>query len=269
MKTMINFYYYNTANGQEAQDYALLCESLKEDKGRAGLFACICSKPHALGPHGTSQPIELNDDIILRNQWDSDFGRVFDWYEDIRPYDRSIKRGHYLDITQEMIDVRNNTYVCGYCGRYSDKADIFCRKCLGSEYLTEGNLDLLALRPVAISNSAPRLPDGMQMRLKKLWRVAQVTRLKEKAKKLIADTRKEKARYVAEANEKLRIKLHFLNNGVDIGNMIYYPSRNVVCYGWRTRVSMEEAVKIESKLKPFWFTLEFNLNDGTVYTSKV
>ena len=98
-----------------------------------------------------SEDIELETSCLFSNQWNTACGkRVFDWYEAIYP-NRKIKEGHYLDITDEMRQIRQTTLVCGYCGKnYPNGKPGFCNACLDSEYLKESDLALLRLLPVAL-----------------------------------------------------------------------------------------------------------------------
>lgn len=105
--------------------------------------------------------VRLETRHVFDNQWNATFdadhpgaARLFDWILYCGPLNRKAKRGHYLDVTDEMQDLRRRTYACGFCGEeYYDPPNrdcgLFCGKCLGSEYLGSGNLHLLKLRPVA------------------------------------------------------------------------------------------------------------------------
>jgi hypothetical protein len=99
--------------------------------------------------------IELETEFLFENQWNSNVGRVFDWYEeavfDSRGKERkNIKRGHYLEITPEMAEIRRNTLKCGYTGQQfpAAKGYIFneTENALGSPYLKESELHALEPR---------------------------------------------------------------------------------------------------------------------------
>jgi hypothetical protein len=77
---------------------------------------------------------------------------LFDFACEVSPYNRAIKRGHYLIQTKEMQKLRDNTNVCGYCGHQeaAQKGAVFCTQCIDSEYLTQELLPALRMLPTSL-----------------------------------------------------------------------------------------------------------------------
>lgn len=160
IKTKIHAYRYDVTNPVEAKAYAALCARMEAQDTK-------CFESWGVNSHYQSAldgiEVELETMYVFDNQWNTapipgvtDKGlRVFDWALDYKPdgWEKSIKQGHYLDLTPEMIEVRENRLKCGYCGKQYDKRDtpappMFCTSCLGSEYLREKDLYLTRIGPV-------------------------------------------------------------------------------------------------------------------------
>src|SRR6266436_1174217 len=102
LQTKIHTYKFDVSQPDQAREYEALCARLKED-GRH-FFNVLAIPGH--GEHKVNAgEITLEPACIFSNQWNSDQGRVFDWYEGIYP-NRKIKSGHWLEITEEMRQVR-------------------------------------------------------------------------------------------------------------------------------------------------------------------
>src|SRR5262245_25066500 len=113
METTLHIYEFDTRKPEDAAKYDALCERLKGQ----GL---TCFETHGRGSHfydvqgidGQTIPLDLGH--LFDNQWNTgpipgqfDEGvRVFDWAQDYRPFGSdTIKRGHYLEQTEEMREV--------------------------------------------------------------------------------------------------------------------------------------------------------------------
>lgn len=153
IKTKIHFYYFNLANEKDAKAYKDLKSELKSNAHRGHWLNALALQEggHWTEEHGTSKTIELEvDNFITNNQWNTKCGqRVFDWCEDIYP-NRQLKKGHYLEITQEMVKARK-TLKCGYTGKLirdpEAKENDFNLAAIGSKYLQEKDFPLLRLEP--------------------------------------------------------------------------------------------------------------------------
>lgn len=167
IKTKIHAYRYDVTKPVEAKAYADLCAKMEAQGTK-------CFESWGVNSHYQSTldgiEVELETAFIFDNQWNTapipgvtDKGlRVFDWAMDYKPdvWARSIKQGHYLDLTPEMIEVRENRLKCGYCGKQYDKRDTppppaFCNQCLGDEYLKEKDLHLTRIGPVKEHKHSP------------------------------------------------------------------------------------------------------------------
>jgi hypothetical protein len=201
-------------------------------------------------PPAEGLPVDLETAHIFDNQWNtapiegiSAKGlRVFDWAED-HPinFSNNIKRGHYLDITEDMRAVRRNTVACGYCGKQYRPApeQVFCDACLGSEYLKETNLHLLRLRPVAADGGAPRAPltDEEKRQLTPAYVDAQINGRTERDKARIAAKRADVAKRYEDTIRNATTEhdgfVWLMDRGVNLGNVIYYNHTGRFCFGWR------------------------------------
>ena len=203
------------------------------------------------GLDGESVTLELQH--VFANQWNTAEGlRVFDsvCYREYSSRKPRFVYGQYLDITPEMIEVRNRIHVCGYCGaNYWDCAtywtlDSVCTACIGSEYLDESRLHLLQLVPVARENPKRQLDPATLATLVERFRAEQIsaTSARDKARQV-----KQRANIVAKATDKIRVAnierdglLWLLDRGVRIDNCIYYSHTSRFCFGWRKPLSAGE-----------------------------
>jgi hypothetical protein len=119
-----------------------------------------------------NRELSLETDFVFDNQWNTapvegvsaEGLRVFDWAEDYQQHRKNLKQGHYLDMTPEMVETRENRLKCGYCGKQYDKRStppppVFCRECLGSQYLKPEDLKLTRVGPVSHQTFAPLTPE--------------------------------------------------------------------------------------------------------------
>lgn len=187
-------------------------------------------------------PIELETEHLFSNQWNASIGRVFDWYEEYDPRS-SIKRGHYLDITDEMREIRRNTYACGYCGKQEPAAKgyVFCPRteCLGSPYLKHTDLCLLRMQSVARDETRAPLTDAELAHLLPQYEAAQQARRQRE----IVKKRAGHAKKLAQAQTEHEGMVWLLDHGFDTSRWIYYAHEDRFCYGWRDKVSDEDAAR--------------------------
>jgi hypothetical protein len=103
--TILHFYYLHLDIEQEKVEYFKLLDTLKDRKKFDALM---------LNPFRTfekfkefdGKEIHLYSDWVTENQWASQESlRFFDWQEAVYP-NKKIKAGYYLDITEEMIALR-------------------------------------------------------------------------------------------------------------------------------------------------------------------
>lgn len=255
MKTVINHYQFNISNQIEKQNY----ENLKKELIKEG-YDCIKTieiEKDYMQKIQSIKEVELETEFIFNNQWNtapinkddpSDTGlRVFDWFQWEHP-NKNYKCGYYLTITDEMKSIRENTYACNYCGKYSDPSEVFCKKCLDNEYLTEKNLKLLRLVKVADKwkVTTPELTKEELDYLLPLYKEAQLIRQKTNNIDLIQ-------KYKNQYKEKIKLALTerngfiwLLSKNLNVDNVIYYEHKNIFSFGWRK--SIKETL-IETELK--------------------
>jgi hypothetical protein len=273
MQTTIHYYSFNIENDTERKAYAELRAELKHTPGRGHWMHCHGTSGDHKHKHGDSEEITLETKCLFENQWNTaepHNQRVFDWYEGVFPNTR-IKAGHYLEITDDMREIRRNTHKCGYCGNFepAPKGYVFCPKCLGSEYLKESELHLTRMRPVDTpfrENRAP-LTEAEAAHLAPLYVEAQIhgttTRDKARIKKQRADLEQELKDSIHQANMKYHGFLWLMNHGIKTGNCIYYSHTDRFCFGWRKVLAGAELSALQDALCefPYDYDLTTTVND--------
>jgi hypothetical protein len=224
--------------------------------------------------NNSTEEVELETKFLFDDQWnevgsDSKNGRrLFDWYLEYRLENKNIKQGHWLDQTQEMLDIRHQNKTCGYCGGMSIGQEVFCTKCLGSEYLEERYLPLLRLRRFSsVRGETPPLTEEEKAWLIQQYEVAQglgkehrdllaVSKLRKKVAALVPDAEVKARGLILEAYKKTEAFTWLLDHKFrDIGNVIYYSHTDKFCFGWSKPYGADASVLKES-LREFPFDFE-------------
>lgn len=270
LETILHAYCFNIRKPEEKAAYA----SLRRDLSAAGL-RCFCT--HGSGSHyrpDLAGPVTLETKHLFANQWNTapipcakdkavaeKGARVFDWAEDYNsqlgaPPD--IKRGHWLEQTAEMREIRRNTVVCGYCGAQEPAAKgyVFCPHCLDSVYLKETDLFLLRMRAVDDTSARPPLTQAEAEHLIPLYRKAQVegstARGRARAAKVRLDAEADYERAIENAEAKRAGKLWLCDRAPGLlENWIYYVHTGRSCFGWRRAFAPAEADRIRALLTDF------------------
>jgi hypothetical protein len=260
MKTILHTYSFNTNNADEKKDYQELVKDLKATKGRGHWLNCW-------GPQTKDRKrieageVTLETAHLFSNQWNTDTMRVFDWYEEYNIEDK-IKRGYYLDITKEMIDVRNYTSNCGWCGKQepSAKGYLFCPHCIGSEYLTEDKLHLTRMMPVANDSPSLRRANLSEIEtaiLLPLWKESQIGGKSERGLARTKKVRDQLTELYNENSEKNEVtyqgKMWWLDQGFELDNLIYYSHTKVFTWGWRHLLTYAEVQKVLEVISEFQY----------------
>jgi hypothetical protein len=275
IKTMVIPFKVNLDRDEvkDKEEYFAMINRLREEVGRGT----------SMGGDGFKKPwwtepteIELETDWLFNNQWNTKCGkRVYDWCEETVP-NRSMKRGYYLVITEEMREVRRNTLKCGYCGKHEPAAKgyTFCHKCLSSEYLKEKDLKMLRLRPCDSPHTyrSPELTDAETARLLPLYKEQQLFGLHERG---IARTKKMRDQIESKLiNGCLKLQEEYerftwlMDNGISVDNVIYYDHTKKTSFGWREPLSpkrTEEVLDIIDAFPWSWY-VKGKDDDGTVRT---
>lgn len=267
MQTTIHQYVFNIDNELEKEAYGTLCQKLNN-------MGLTCFESHGGGSHYrpelNGKIIELDTTYLFGNQWNtapiegiSELGlRIFDWAQDFEPYgNRYLKRGHWLEQTNEMRKIRNNTVSCGYCGRQEiRRGKSFCFDCLDDEYLKSNELHLLRLRPIDSTGSRWALTQDEKDFLIPLYKKAQLVgstkRGKERLAKQRASIEHELETSKANAQTKRDGLIWLLDHGVKIDNCIYYGHTNKFCFGWRNPVDAAFKAELLDILVEFPFEYE-------------
>jgi hypothetical protein len=216
--------------------------------------------------------VALSTSSLFDNQWNEEGGknrRLFDWYLEYRLSGTHIKQGHWLEQTKGMIDIRNNTKKCGYCGNMTTGTEEFCTKCIGSEYLEEKDLYLTRYRPVSERpRQFPELTAGEKALLLPLYETAQGlgkanrealahSKARKKVADLVPEARKKAAKLVEEAEKKTVAYTWLLDNKFrNLDNVIHYTHTDIFSFGWRKPYGKEEAAELRELLQDFPFNWE-------------
>lgn len=248
------------------------------------------SGPHCHGPvlsdvfyafqHLDGQPVELETKHLFSNQWNTPTLRVFDWalcsdelglQSSAENAPQGIKRGHYLEQTDEMREIRRNTNVCGYCGHQEPAARglVFCDRCRGSEYLKSSELHLTRMRSVdaGYDYRSPALSEAEKAHLLPLYREAQTHGLTEREKASRAKDRADIIETYAKATTKAKTehdaKLWLLDHGIPSRHVIYYWHTGRFCFGWRGNgLDPEIVADILDVISEFRWPYDIKVSDG-------
>ncbi len=244
MKTVYHAYNFNLDEPEQAKAYKALCRRLRAEG---------CRRLKALGDYydkdADGVQITLETEHLFDNQWNANVAgrgvRVFDWAEGVYPNQR-IRRGHYLDQTPEMREIRDNTHKCGYCGKQEPAAKgyAFCPHCIDSEYLKPGDLPLTRMAPVSESGPGQKfapLTEAESAHLMPLYKEAQIHGATERGKARIAKARARVEEKFRKATGAAKVErdgfIWLMDRGYDPSNVIYYSHTDRFCFGWRTPLS--------------------------------
>lgn len=268
IKTVIHAYYFNTKNAEEKTAYEALCKKLVRRGSKC--FETWGGSSHHM-PQLDGVEVELETNFLFENQWNtapipgvSDKGyRLFDWAQDYAiNFGANIKKGHYLDLTDEMIEARHSHKKCGYCGNmlHESEAKEFCEKCTDSEYLEEKDLFLTRMRRVDDKSKLRPLSEAEKELLIPKFREAQLHGSTARGKARIAKERvdllAERDKSIKVANIKYDGMLWLMDHGVSTGNVIYYSHTNKFSFGWRKPIDKEIVDDLHKLMEGFPFEYE-------------
>lgn len=279
IKTVLHTYLFDVTTATGAAQHKELC-----DKLTAQGLECFISHggdSHYLGGQLDGKAVELETEHLFDNQWNSapipgfsEKGyRLFNWAEDYNSKigaPPGIKRGHYLEQTEEMKDVLRNTHKCGYCGHMEPAAKgyVFCPKCIGSEYLTKDHLKLTRMRPVSVKGNYPELSQAELDNHLPVWIAAQTKKKGENVEKLNAAKRLELEKSRDEALKHAVIEhdgfIWFMDRDINVHNCIYYKHNQTFSFGWRSPVDPEIEKALLEIVSEFPFKYEIKCADGRV-----
>ncbi len=280
MKTKLHSYYFDCADLEQNKSYRELTETLRATKGCGKRM-----KSHGGGSHYSASwlngvEIEIDPSCLFDNQWNTSAEsanapnmRVFDWAEDAL-FDRmgrenkTIKRGHYLEITDEMREIRRNTHKCRYCGKQEPAAkdNVFCPHCRGSEHLKEKDLHLTRMKAIDDESECAPLSDAERDHLIPLWQEDQITGNSARGKARMAKARKQVQKRHDEAVTKAANEFIVASWCLDHGFLpeiaIYYPHTGKITFGWNKPLDADQVAKLLECVSEFPYAYEIKCADG-------
>ncbi len=278
MKTKLHYYCFNTQDQEQAEQWQALEHKLADTHKRHQSHS---GSPQSITNKNETETIQLDPSFLFNDQWNEEQRspsisgrRLFDWYLEYRLEGKNIKQGHWLELTPEMIEIRDTTVVCGYCGKYAPVGEhVFCPHCLGNEYLEEKQLLLLRMLPVSRDKFTVELPELSTKERAELlpkYKTAQGLGKQKRDEMEQSKNRQSVAALIPEAEAKAKeavqgayIKTEaytwLLDHELNIlDNVIYYDHKKVFCFGWRNSLSGEEKEKLSHSLAGFPFVYELN-----------
>lgn len=260
--TTLHAYCFDIRKPDQAAAYAKL-------RKRLTALGLKCFETHGGASHyrpDLAGSVELETAHLFDNQWNTapilraqttgaaDRGaRVFDWAQDFNSAigaPKGIKRGHWLEQTPEMAEIRRNTLKCGYCGHLEPAAagSVFCSHCIDSEYLTEDDVRKGAVRMVPIDAGTGNwraLTEAEAAHWIPQYRKAQVEGSTVRGRARLAAARADIAetyrRQIEAAEHERAGKTWICDNAPGLlANYIYYPHSAEHCFGWRKPLGLAE-----------------------------
>lgn len=279
MKTKLHHYYFRLGEPAEAKAWSELQKQLLEKGYGPGRMHSWGS---TTGPslRNDTEEVEIETACLFDNQWNTTTDRVFDWYQYYEVNRANLARGHWLELTPEMIAARRDTLRCGYCGKHYGPLhgpapeNGFCDACLDSPYLKESELHLLRLRSLAQERTKsgqyanrPPLTKAEREELLPRYIARQTTgtdsRARAKRDKQRADVLKEYEEDTAKATTERDGKLWLWDKGIDLDNVIFYSHTGRFSFGWRSPVSAAVESKLLDVLSEFPFSYDIKSETGT------
>lgn len=243
MKAQLQTYKFLIDDANEKLAYETMLKTIPTKD----CFNVIATTRDDFYPYNQIVDIEIDTKHLFANQFNTvDSKRFFDWFEGIYP-NKHLKCGHFLINPDKLNKLRSERLTCGYCGKqYKNHNDSVCLSCIDSEYLTPEYYNLLQLKPVNFKGKRI-LSDIDLSRILPLIETAKTERLQKKKLDLIA----RKERELKQKEIELEGFTYFLDYGIDIDNLIYYSHKNQFCFGWRDKLSDNDASKILDIISEF------------------
>lgn len=159
IKTRVHHYLFGVKeNKLHAKQYKEMCSKLKGvDKVEIAQF------DHSYFTKMNEEIITLDCSVLYPNRWlplpdskhitlDLDFNFIFDWLHCNRSLENKVYEGYYLEQTEEMQHIRDNTLKCIRCNTSypMNHTQSFCLNCIAWPDLTHASmLYKTFLRPVS------------------------------------------------------------------------------------------------------------------------
>lgn len=206
---------------------------------------------------------ELDPNHLFEDQFNTKCGlRLHDQCRIVYP-NKDIRSGYIVINLDDLNAVRSQIKKCGYCGSQyeaSSNADDWCPKLHLDIDLDHLHLTYLRslYKPVLAT------PEQVEARLMEVWHLHISNpdspiyshmigeRLRDLSDRKIASSKK--------FDEEMAIIRTFAKRGVPyhlIKNSIYYDHKQMVCFGWRDRLSERDKELLQSLLKDVDFKVEY------------
>ena len=276
MKTKLHHYYISDATTPEGRAaYDEIKRQIGEQR-HGNPMHCIA---HDYQPGIGVEDVELDAAHLFENQWNEagDKGRrLFDWFEVHELHNKRMRRGHWLEVTDEMHAARESTRVCGYCGAlygplHSPAPERgICTSCAGSEYLTTKYYDLLRVAPLGLNQERAPLTSEELDYLRPIIAEAQKRGEESKRQEIAARTlanirelREEAREVIKNANNEANGRQWFYDRGfLNQENLIYHNHTRTFSWGWRNGVNPELLSQLLAVISEFPYRYEIKTEDG-------
>lgn len=282
MKTKLHTYQFNLGVIPQSQAYLLLREQMKKESRRADRTNFVNTDGKAGNNFShlpviehrewfTTHEVDLDLSFVFNDQWNSvttdehSGYRVFDWVEYYSHHNKSNIWGHWLEVTDEMVEAREKILRCGYCAQHygevhedhlplPTEGPCFCHKCLSNSYLKEEEINMLRLRPV----SEGRKPFRDLTQDERDWLLPRYVEAQVNTKNEAAKARAKQQRNKIEEERKLDAMKYdgfdrLLNAELDINNVIFYSHIPTFKFGWRSAMSPSVAAHFKQRLEEIEF----------------
>lgn len=268
MKTTLHTFHFDI---RDPEDKAAWCELRKKLADGPRCFGPVSSDVYSPFKELDGQVVELETKCLFDNQWNTDTQRIFDFALEYLQYNPHLKRGHYLDQTDEMREIRRNTNRCRYCNKQEPAAvgNVFCPHCIDSEYLKESDLHLTRLRAVDDDGEQPPLSEAEAAHLLPLYRAAQTHGSTERGKarihKLRVDIQNRHHKKTQNANTERDGYMWLIDNGLGqlaANNVIFYDHTGRFGFGWRKPLGAAELSVLLDQISEFGWPYDIKTEDG-------
>lgn len=287
----LHFYYLDTRDPDQLAQWNELKKRMRAEESAGTRGHKMHSHSGKGGPdkRTDSLPVQIELAHMFENQWNTapfegfpQGYRAFDFYQhyEWRSEGRSpLKRGHWLELTPELIQARRETVTCQYCGKHYGPfhepapASGFCQACLDSPYLKQTELHLLRLRALSPDSYVrkpgsteyehvirPPLTAEEQSLLVPLYIQRQTTgndsRAKARIDKQRADVIAKHEKETRDAQIERDGMLWLWEKGMDLDNVLFYSHTQRFGFGWRSPLGDDVVSALLDIVSEFPFAYE-------------
>ena len=256
MKTILHSYCLD----KNSSEYKEMCYNLKNVMKLKKFH--VFEMKRIVPAENESYVVDLETNHLFSNQWNTtetseNFKntRIFDWFEAAN-HEKGARmvHGHYLIQTDEMRDIRHNTFSCGYCGK-QDLESGLCHKCIGSEYLEKKDLVLLRKHRVDEEPEYSKNPitEEELFELLPIYMEKQLEGSKVRLVKSLSEEREEISNRISASKIKQDGLLWLIQNDIIISGFVYFH-HNSLEFSFEVRNKEQEADLIkdlENKYFPY------------------